>query len=98
VTNRQFTSENDVFSEVNPGSDFREHDLRQITNPRNDFRDTEPSTAETPPRRRGARPTPLPAEYAEFLDAHATALEDVPLANSQATYISRGNPHPPGPA
>jgi integrase/recombinase XerC len=43
-----------------------------------------------PPRRRGARPTPIPDEYAEFLDAYTTALDDVPLADdTKRTYISR---------
>ncbi|MDF5757389.1 hypothetical protein [Spongiactinospora sp. TRM90649] len=47
-------------------------------------------SAEPLPKRRGARPTPLPDTSAEILDGYATALQDVPLAaDTRRTYISR---------
>jgi integrase len=40
--------------------------------------------------RRGARPTPLPAEFAGFLTDYAAVLEEVPLsADTRRTYVSR---------
>ncbi|MGW0807882.1 tyrosine-type recombinase/integrase [Nonomuraea sp. NPDC002799] len=45
-----------------------------------------PSTA----KRRGAQPTALPDDYADFLIAYTAALADVPLAaDTKRTYISR---------
>jgi hypothetical protein len=42
------------------------------------------------PRRRGARPTPLPDDFAEFLTTYAAELEKVPLsADTRRTYVSR---------
>jgi site-specific recombinase XerD len=42
------------------------------------------------PGRRGATPTPLPAEYEEILGGYATALEVAPLsADTRRTYVSR---------
>ena len=50
----------------------------------------EASSGAPAPRRRGTLPTPLPAEYAGFLNAYTTALEEVPLADdTKRTYISR---------
>ena len=41
------------------------------------------------PRRRGAQPTALPREYADFLAAYTGALADVPLAaDTKRTYVS----------
>ncbi|GAA2455754.1 hypothetical protein GCM10010191_88740 [Actinomadura vinacea] len=41
-------------------------------------------------KRRGARPTPLPATYAEILEDDAAALHDVPLSpDVRRTYLSR---------
>jgi site-specific recombinase XerD len=51
---------------------------------------TEASSGAPAPRRRGALPTPLPAEYAGFINAYTTALQEVPLADdTKRTYISR---------
>jgi integrase len=42
------------------------------------------------PGRRGATPTPLPAEYDEILGGYAAALEAAPLsADTRRTYVSR---------
>jgi integrase/recombinase XerC len=42
------------------------------------------------PRRRGAQPTALPREYADFLAAYTGVLADVPLAaDTKRTYVSR---------
>src|ERR1017187_5056840 len=42
------------------------------------------------PKRRGAQPTALPREYADFLAAYTGALADVPLAaDTKRTYVSR---------
>jgi integrase/recombinase XerD len=50
----------------------------------------ETTSENTRPRRRGARPTPLPEEFADFLADYAAVLRDVPLsAETKRTYISR---------
>lgn len=42
------------------------------------------------PKRRGARPTALSAEYQEILDDYAAVLADVPVsADTRRTYVSR---------
>jgi site-specific recombinase XerD len=51
---------------------------------------TQPDPGGTPSRRRGARPTPLPADLAAVLADYAAALKEVPLAaESRRTYTSR---------
>lgn len=51
---------------------------------------TKPSPETPAPRRRGARPTPLPDDFAEFLTTYAAELEKVPLsADTRRTYVSR---------
>ena len=48
------------------------------------------AVTEPAPRRRGARPTPLPEEFAEFLETYAAELEKVPLSpDTRRTYVSR---------
>jgi integrase len=50
----------------------------------------ETTSGNTQRRQRGARPTPLPEEFADFLADYTAALEDVPLsAETKGTYISR---------
>ncbi|MEV0399424.1 tyrosine-type recombinase/integrase [Actinoallomurus sp. NPDC050550] len=56
--------------------------------------DPTPGNGATPaagtPRRRGARPTPLPEDFAEFLTDYAAVLETVPLSpDTRRTYVSR---------
>ncbi|MFI6458639.1 hypothetical protein ACIBF6_44725 [Streptosporangium amethystogenes] len=55
--------------------------------------DRGPDLGSAGPKRRGAQPTPLPADYAEILTDYAHALDDVPLsADTRRTYISRVRP------
>jgi site-specific recombinase XerC len=51
-----------------------------------------PEAVTEPParRHRGARPTPLPEDFTDFLTTYAGALEKVPLsADTRRTYVSR---------
>jgi hypothetical protein len=41
-------------------------------------------------QRPGAQPTPLPADYADFLDEYAAALADVPLAEDTYAVPAAG--------
>ncbi|WP_440102850.1 TnsA-like heteromeric transposase endonuclease subunit [Streptosporangium sp. H16] len=51
---------------------------------------TKTGTDDVPAKRRGARPTPLPATYKRHLAEYAVALEEVPLsAGTRRTYASR---------
>ncbi|MEV0195320.1 hypothetical protein [Nonomuraea sp. NPDC050691] len=51
---------------------------------------TETGAGDVPAKRRGARPTPLPAVYEQTLAEYAVALRDVPLsADTRRTYASR---------
>jgi site-specific recombinase XerD len=48
------------------------------------------STSENTESRRGARPTPLSAEFADFLTDYAAVLDEMPLsADTRRTYVSR---------
>ncbi|WP_156056619.1 hypothetical protein [Streptosporangium roseum] len=51
---------------------------------------TSENTDSVEPRRRGARPTPLPAAYEHLLADYTASLEQVPLAaDTRRTYASR---------
>jgi hypothetical protein len=52
--------------------------------------DPETTSENTEHQGRGAQPTPLPGDYADFLEEYAAALRDVPLAeDTKRTYVSR---------